>query len=130
MNRAGGPSRESRGCAVPLCGEAKRERIRKLAEELDGHRKRMQAQPGLPLTGLYNVLEKLRSAESPVAAVCDRRSAATNKDGAHRAPLQLTAKEGLIHDQGLVSVLKQLHDDLDATVFATLPLEAVLAAME
>ena len=28
----------------------------------------------------------------------------------------LTAKEREIHDQGLVSVLKQIHDDLDAAV--------------
>ena len=46
----------------PLCGEAEKERIRKLAEELDAHRKRVQAQHGLTLTGLYNVLEKLRAA--------------------------------------------------------------------
>jgi hypothetical protein len=30
----------------------------------------------------------------------------------------LTAKEKEIHEQGLVSVLKQIHDDLDAAVFA------------
>ncbi len=42
---------------------------------------------------MYNVLEKLRS-----GAV-------------------LTAKEKAIHEQGLVSVLRQLHDDLDAAVF-------------
>jgi len=30
----------------------------------------------------------------------------------------LTKKEQLIHEQGLVSVLKQIHDDLDAAVFA------------
>ena len=29
----------------------------------------------------------------------------------------MTAKEKVIHEQGLVSVLKQLHDDLDAEVF-------------
>jgi len=34
------------------------------------------------------------------------------------APIVLTDKEKLIHDQALVSVLKQLHDDLDAAVFA------------
>jgi SAM-dependent methyltransferase len=78
----------------PLCGETERKRIRKLAEELDAHRKRAQAQHGLTLTGLYNVLETIRSGET------------------------LTAKEKLIHDKGLVSVLKQLHDDLDAAVFA------------
>jgi hypothetical protein len=78
----------------PLCGEPERERIRKLAEDLDAHRKRVQAQHSLTLTGLYNVLEKLRTGEP------------------------LTAKEKLVHDKGLVSVLKQLHDDLDAAVFA------------
>jgi len=79
----------------PLCGEAERERIRAVAEELDAHRKRVQAQhPGLTLTGMYNVLEKLRAGEA------------------------LNAKDKLIHDQGLVSLLKQLHDDLDEAVFA------------
>jgi hypothetical protein len=134
----------------PLCGEAERERIRKLAEELDAHRKRVQAQHGLTLTGLYNVLEKLRAAESarPVpphpdplppgegtAASESRKSTTPDSDPALRRFLPLpggegrgegerprqsilTAKEKLIHDQGLVSVLKQLHDDLDAAVFA------------
>ena len=78
----------------PICGEAKKKPVRKLAEELDAHRKRVQAQHGLTLTGLYNVLEKIRAGE------------------------KLTDKEKLIHDKGLVSVLKQLHDDLDAAVFA------------
>ena len=67
----------------------------KIAEELDAHRKRVQSQnPGLTLTGMYNVLEKLRANEA------------------------LNAKEKQIHDAGLVSVLRQLHDDLDAAVFA------------
>jgi hypothetical protein len=78
----------------PDCTASQRDRIRKIAEELDGHRKRVQAQhAGLTLTGMYNVLEKLRSGEA------------------------LTPKERDIHDKGLVSVLKQLHDDLDAAVF-------------
>lgn len=65
-----------------------------LAEQLDAHRKKQQAlHPDLTLTGMYNVLEKLRSGET------------------------LTAKEKVIHEQGLVSVLKQIHDDLDAAVF-------------
>lgn len=71
-----------------------RSRVRKLGLELDQHRKRQQASyPDLTITGMYNVLEKLRSGEP------------------------LTAKERTIHEQGLVSVLKQLHDDLDAAVF-------------
>src|SRR4051812_15918894 len=32
--------------------------------------------------------------------------------------LELTQKEKQIHDHGLISVLRQLHDDLDAAVFA------------
>ncbi|WP_345894815.1 class I SAM-dependent DNA methyltransferase [Desulfuromonas thiophila] len=79
----------------PDCSEAYQERIRQLAEQLDVHRKRQQAQhPDLTLTGMYNVLEKLRS-----GAV-------------------LTAKERISHEQGLVAVLKQLHDELDAAVAA------------
>jgi hypothetical protein len=45
------------------------------------------------MTGMYNVLEELRSGEP------------------------LNANEKTIHEQGLVSVLKQIHDDLDAAVF-------------
>jgi hypothetical protein len=70
-----------------------KQHIRDLGERLDAHRKRQQEQhPDLTLTGIYNVLQKLRSGEA------------------------LTAKDKLIHDQGLVSLLKQLHDDLDAAV--------------
>lgn len=79
--------------SFPACSEAQQEKIRELAEALDAHRKRQQGlHPGLTMTGMYNVLEKLRSGEA------------------------LTAKEKQIHEQGLVSVLKQLHDDLDAAV--------------
>ncbi len=50
----------------PLCGEAEQKRIRAVAEELDAHRKRVQAaHPGLTLTGMYNVLEKLRQQSGP-----------------------------------------------------------------
>lgn len=76
-------------------GESPADRIRALAEQLDAHRKRRQAaHPGLTLTGMYNVLEKLRSGEV------------------------LTVKERAIHEHGLVSVLRQLHDELDAAVLA------------
>lgn len=78
----------------PLCGDAEMARIRQLAEALDAHRKQAQTQYGITLTGLYNVLEKLRADE------------------------RLTAKEASIHDRGLVSTLESLHDDLDAAVFA------------
>lgn len=71
------------------------ERIRALAESIDAHRKRQQAaHPTLTLTGLYNVIEKLRAGEA------------------------LTAKERAIHEAGLAGVLKELHDELDAAVLA------------
>lgn len=69
-------------------------RIRDLAEQLDAHRKRQQSMhPELTLTGMYNVLEKLRAGDT------------------------LTPKERTIHEQGLVSVLRELHDALDRAVF-------------
>jgi hypothetical protein len=77
----------------PACDEAAKARIRALGEELDAHRKRVQAQhPGLSLTAMYNVLEALRAGRA------------------------LTPKETATHDAGLVSVLRQLHDELDAAV--------------
>jgi hypothetical protein len=42
----------------------------------------------------------------------------------------LTAKEKQIHDQGLVSILRQLHDDLDAAVFAAYSWPATLTDAE
>ncbi len=78
----------------PECDAVCGERIRDLGERLDAHRKKQQAiHPTLTITGMYNVLEKLRSGEA------------------------LTAKEKIIHEQGLVSILKQIHDDLDEAVF-------------
>jgi hypothetical protein len=68
-------------------------RIRTLAEQIDAHRKQQQAaHPELTLTGLYNVLEKLRGG------------------------LALSAKDKTIHEQGLVAVLRTLHDELDTAV--------------
>ena len=70
-----------------------RQRIATLAEQIDAHRKHRQAtHTGLTLTGMYNVLEARRDGH------------------------ELTAKEKTIHTQGLVSVLKDLHDELDAAV--------------
>ena len=80
----------------PTATEAQQTHIRDLAERLDTHRKRQQAQhPKLTFTDLYNVLEKLR------------------------AGTPLNAKEQLTHEHGLVTVLRQLHDDLDAAVAET-----------
>jgi hypothetical protein len=77
----------------PSASEAHQARIREIAERLDAHRKaQQQAHPGLTMTGMYNVLEKLHDGSA------------------------LTAKDKAIHEQGLISLLKQLHDELDAAV--------------
>ncbi|MCE9604424.1 MAG: class I SAM-dependent DNA methyltransferase [Planctomycetia bacterium] len=93
----------------PSGSDEQRETIRELGEQLDAHRKRQQSlHPKLTLTEMYNVLDKLRNGET------------------------LTPKEKATHEQGLVSVLKQIHDDLDAAVFdaygwpATLTDEGIL----
>jgi hypothetical protein len=79
----------------PACDEEAKARIYALGEQLDAHRKRVQAQhPGLSLTAMYNVLEALRAGRA------------------------LTPKETVTHDAGLVSLLRQLHDELDAAVAA------------
>ncbi|MDP3521958.1 MAG: class I SAM-dependent DNA methyltransferase [Hydrogenophaga sp.] len=70
-------------------------RVRTLAEQIDDHRKaQLAAHPDATLTATYNILEKLRSGKA------------------------LTAKEKVVHEHGLVSVLQSLHDELDAAVLA------------
>ncbi len=67
--------------------------IAAIAEELDAHRKRQQAAHAtLTLTDMYNLLDALRLGRP------------------------LSAKEKLTHQHGLVSVLAELHDRLDALV--------------
>lgn len=77
----------------PLCDSSTVQEIRELGERIDAHRKaRQQQHPELTLTAVYNVLEQIR------------------------AGIALSEKERMIHEQGLVSVLSKLHDDLDAAV--------------
>jgi hypothetical protein len=87
----------------PASTPAQQEKIRALGEQLDAHRKRQQAlHPGLTMTGMYNVLERVRELETPGQARSDVPS--------------LNAKEKVIYEQGLVGILKQLHDELDVSV--------------
>jgi hypothetical protein len=91
---------------LPAPDGPEKERIGKLAEELDALRKARQAlHPGLTLTGMYNVFEQLRRGEP------------------------LTAKDKVIHEQGLVSVLRQLHDELDAAVLAAYGWQDLIPAL-
>jgi hypothetical protein len=71
--------------------EALKSRLRALGEELDATRKRVQADhPDLTLTGLYNVLEKLKAGAA------------------------LTPAEEDVKQRGLVLILKELHEQIDA----------------
>lgn len=80
----------------PAATEAQKANIGAIAEELDAHRKRVLAEHDhLTLTGLYNVLERLRAGVKPG---------------------DLDAKERRIFDDGLVLILKELHDRLDVAV--------------
>ncbi|WP_425988126.1 hypothetical protein [Brevundimonas sp. TWP2-3-2] len=70
--------------------DAIRTTLRALGEELDATRKTVQAEhPDLTLTGLYNVLEKVR------------------------AGTPLDAKDEDVKDRGRVLILKDLHDQID-----------------
>ena len=73
--------------------ESTRDRLRALGEELDATRKAVQAEhPDLTLTGLYNVLEKLRAGEP------------------------LTDRDEDVKARGRVLILKDLHDQIDRAV--------------
>jgi hypothetical protein len=70
-----------------------KQKIRELGERLDAHRKQVQAaHPDITITGMYNLLEKLRAGEPFTEA---------DRDYNNRA---------------FVSTLKQIHDDLDLAV--------------
>jgi len=91
----------------PDFAAAQTARIRQLGEHIDAHRKARQAlHPTLTLTGMYNVLEQLRSGKP------------------------LTTQEKVIHEQGLVAILRQLHDELDAAVLAAYGWEDLIPAWQ
>lgn len=74
----------------PDPSDAVRTALRDLGEELDATRKTVQAEhPDLTLTGLYNVLEKIR------------------------AGTPLDAKDQDVKERGRVLILKDLHDQID-----------------
>ncbi|MBN9249090.1 MAG: class I SAM-dependent DNA methyltransferase [Mesorhizobium sp.] len=85
--------------ADPL--HAQQDRLRELGERLDSFRKdRLAEHSFLTMTGLYNALERLRELENG----CD-------------VP-PLTDAERDVHQAGLISVLKEIHDDIDRAVLA------------
>jgi hypothetical protein len=80
----------------PDANNIQKQTIRVIAEELDAHRKRVLADhPHLTLTGLYNVLEKLRAGTKPA---------------------ELDGHDRMIFDDGFVLIIKELHDKIDVAV--------------
>ncbi|MGB7894196.1 MAG: type IIL restriction-modification enzyme MmeI, partial [Microcoleus sp.] len=87
----------------PDATDTQKQTIRELAERLDSHRKRVQAtHPEVTITAMYNLLEKLRQGEP------------------------LNDKDKAFNQKALVSTLKQIHDELDAAVFAAYGWEPTL----
>ncbi|WP_245894622.1 class I SAM-dependent DNA methyltransferase [Paracoccus indicus] len=77
----------------PTPTDAQTATLRSLGEQLDAHRKdRLAAHPKLTLTGLYNLLEKVR------------------------AGTKIEGKDKEVYDQGLVGILRDLHDRIDVAV--------------
>ena len=75
----------------PEMTETQRATLRDLGEQLDAHRKARQAEHSkLTLTQMYNVLEKLRAGEV------------------------IEGKDKQIYDDGLIGVLKDIHERIDA----------------
>ncbi|MBB4302097.1 hypothetical protein GGD81_001121 [Rhodobium orientis] len=88
-------------CVTDDSDPALKKRLGDLGERLDAFRKeRLAEHEFLTMTGLYNVLERVRELE----AGCD-------------VP-PLSDKERDIYEAGLVGVLKELHDDIDRAAFA------------
>jgi hypothetical protein len=72
-----------------------KQKIRELGDRLDSHRKQVQAtHPDITITGMYNLLEKLRAGEP------------------------FTEIDRSYNNRALVSTLHQIHTELDAAVFA------------
>jgi hypothetical protein len=79
----------------PGCTPGLQQELRRLGESLEAQRRRQQSlHAHLGLTGMYNVIEKMRTGEP------------------------LSRQERLVQEQGLVSVLEQVHDEIDAMVLA------------
>lgn len=79
--------------AFPSFNTAQRRLLDRLGDELDSHRKARQTEHSkLTLTQMYNVLEKLRAGE----------------------PIE--GKDKVIYEQGLIGILKDVHDRIDAAV--------------
>ena len=75
-------------------------RLAELGERLDAFRKeRLAAHDFLTMTGLYNALERLRELDASIG-------------------VPLSEAERGVYDAGQITILKELHDEIDREVFA------------
>lgn len=106
----------------PSPGDLLKAQIRAVAEELDTFRKERQKEhPSLTLTQMYNVLEKLKAIEAtpkviPLAKLPAQGRTAHGGTSSTVEP-KLTEDEERIKDDGLILILKELHEKLDRLVF-------------
>jgi hypothetical protein len=91
----------------PETTESQRQQIRKFGGALEAHRNNRQLiHSQLKLTDMYNVLEELRAAN------------------------ELDDEDRIIHEQGLVSVLRDIHDELDRAAIDAYGWQANLSTEE
>jgi hypothetical protein len=84
-----------------------KQKIRDLGDRLDSHRKQVQAaHPEITITGMYNLLEKLRAGQ------------------------EFTEADRAYNNKALVSTLKQIHDQLDQAVFEAYGWQDLWAAQQ
>jgi hypothetical protein len=84
-----------------------KQKIRELGDRLDSHRKQVQsAHPEITITGMYNLLEKLRAGQ------------------------EFTEADRAYNNKALVSTLKQIHDQLDQATFAAYGWQDLWAAQQ
>jgi len=96
--------------------ERQKAEIADIAEKLDAHRKAVQAaHPDITLTEMYNVLEKQRAtAPGPRLVGINKEAVAQPRRGRKASGTTLSPREEDIKTRGLVLVLKDYHDALDA----------------
>jgi hypothetical protein len=84
-----------------------KQKIRELGDRLDTHRKQVQAaHPEITITGMYNLLEKLRAGQP------------------------FTDGDREYNNKALVSTLKQIHDELDAAVLEAYGWQDLITAQQ
>lgn len=85
-------------CVTDDSNPALRDRLSTLGERLDAHRKRvMQQHDHLTMTGMYNVLERVRERYAGIGE-------------------ELTDSERDVYDAAQIAILMEIHDDIDRAV--------------